>query len=223
MESNVHWKTFEVRRGFTAIEKIYPIVEGRGWIGGSYAAFMAYPGDNPIIPNDLDIFARSEYDAKSMARRLRTNSWFAEDENEVSISLSRIKQLPDLKVQIIKPSPRWKNFPADILNDFDFDICRAVLVSPCSILADEHVGFHYGKILRVNNPLRSLKRVIKYAARGVDFNDHELLKLFQAWSQLPAERQQEAIETARKALEPPHMDSGFWEFDEDDDWFEGEE
>lgn len=215
---NEHWQKFPVVRGFTAIEKIFPIVSGRGYIGGSYAAFMAYLGDNPVLPNDLDIFARSERDAKRMARFFGDR--FA-DENEVAISISRPRGLPDLPIQIIKPNPKWANFPDDILNDFDFDICRAVLIDKDTILADERVGFHDGKILRVNNPLRSLKRVLKYHDRGVEFSDHELLKLFQAWSQLPAERQQEEIERARKAEEPIELDSGFWGYEEDD-WFEGE-
>jgi hypothetical protein len=142
-----------------------------------------------------------------------------------------------MPIQVIKPNPEWKTFPDDILSSFDFDICRAVLLNLEEVLADTNVGQLKGKILRLNNPLRSLKRVIKYTARGVEFSDGELLKLFQGWEEMPRGRRDvwldeasEALTAARNAAaaalmgESPYIDDDDDGYDwlDDDDYFDGE-
>lgn len=218
-----HWVRCPVRRGFDEVRPVFEAAEGHGWIAGSYAAFMA--ADNPIPPNDIDVFARSTWDAERIARRL-SRSRFDMDENATAFSIHRRK--PALSIQVVKPAPGWSNFPWDIINNFDLDVCRALLLTPTRIIADENVGRREAKVLRVNNPLRSLKRVLKYHVRGVEFNDHELLKLFRAWEELSPDRREAMLETARQEAFPAmQLDSGFWGGDPDgysydDDWFDGE-
>lgn len=219
-----HRDYFYVRRGFESVQPIYERLEGRGYIAGSYAAFMASPCDAPILPNDVDIFATSQENARALTDdliKLPQVLWMEENDTVFTITRGTIER-HDLAIQIVKPNPAWQIFPQDILNDFDLDISRAVLVGPTKVIADFNVGLREGKVLRVNNPLRSLKRVLKYHARGVDFNDHELLKLFQAWEQMSEERKAIMLSRARMDAMPPEpVDSGDWEYDEDD-WFEGE-
>lgn len=216
-----HRDYFPVRRGFETIRPIYELLGERGYIAGSYAAFMATPHDQPILPNDIDIFATSQENAANIGIELLAqppSDWL--EENETVITIARRDAL---NIQIVKPNPAWQIFPEDILNDFDLDICRAVLVGPNKVIADLSVGQREGKVLRVNNALRSLKRVLKYHARGVEFNDHELLKLFQAWEQMSQDRKDAMLTRAREETEAIVLecDSGDWEYDEDD-WFEGE-
>lgn len=220
---NEHWRRFEVKRGLDTVQPIFDLIQGEGWIAGSYAAFMAATYDTPILPNDVDVFCKTAQGAENIAAKLRKHmnvGSFGFDENDVAYSLlpgSRSKvQMP---VQVVKPNPSWKSFPNDILESFDMDICRAVLISQTRVLADSNVAYRQGKLLRINNPMRSLKRVMKYAQRGVTFEDHELLKLFEAWDQFSTERKAEIIAEAK----PVDISwSGFWEFDEDDDYFDGE-
>lgn len=223
---NEHWCSYSVQRGFEEVRPFYHAIDGHGWIAGSYAAFMASIQPEPVAPGDIDIFARSADDAKKIVdgiQRIRKRQgpgrgWFDIDENETAITIHRHK--PELSIQVVKPAPTWNNFPWDILENFDLDISRAVLVAPNKVIGDYNVGTRTAKILRVNNPLRSLKRVLKYHDRGVEFNDHELLKLFRAWEQMPEDRRKEMVEKAHEEAFPVDIvDSGFWL---DDDSFDGE-
>jgi hypothetical protein len=219
---NEHWGYYPAIRGFDALADIYPVVEGRGYIAGSYAAYMMSGEGEPYKPNDIDIFATTEAnwrDIIDILFRQRDVSYREEREHITLIDRSAAGLLP---IQIIAPNPAWKDFPGDILSDFDLDICRAVLVSPTSVIADHNAGNIQGKILRINNPLRTLKRIAKYQARGVSFTDHELLKLFSAWQVMDDERRVKMIEAAR--LEEIERNTSVMDSDfvDDDDWFEGE-
>ncbi len=218
---NEHWIEVPVKRGLGAVEPILEKIQGVGYIGGSYAAFMATSNETPILPNDVDIFATSNEQAKVIARSLlgKGNRLFGLDENEVAYTVHH--GCGDMNVQVVKPHPEWKTFPDDILLSFDMDICRALVTSPTTALIDENAGWLNGKILRTSNALRSLKRVLKYHQRGVEFNDHELLKLFQAWELMSSERKTTILEEARSEAFPVYSDSGDWDYDEDR-WFEGE-
>lgn len=210
-----------VRRGWETVAPVFNIVAGRGYIAGSWAAFMATPHDSPILPNDIDIFATSEDNAMRIANNLCDQLGMIYFDNSLVCTVTSHPTLPD--IQIVRPAPEWTNFPEDIILNFDLDISRAVLIGEHIVVADLHCGFKDGKILRVNNALRSLKRVMKYHDRGIQFNDHELLKLFQAWDQMPAETKAGMVENARREVEQVDesqtFDSSFYS---DDRWFDGE-
>ncbi len=215
-----------VKRGFDEIRDIYETIRnGRGYIAGSYAAYMAVFEDDHIIqPNDVDIFAVSERAAESISHDiLNMGRYLLESVNE-TVYLLTPGNRGDLPIQIIKPNPKWQSFPDDILEDFDMDICRAVLVAPNKVLADENIGEKTGKFLRINNPLRSLKRALKYHKRGIEFNEWELLKLFQSWDQLPDEKKQQMLDQYKPVERIMCDDSGshYDNWHDDDDWFEGE-
>lgn len=225
---NEYWCTFPILRGWETVAEIFDILAGRGFIGGSFAAFMAAPVDSPIKPHDIDIFAISGIYAETIATVLGERFICAEERNPLTITLKPMIDI-GMPIQVIRPNPEWKTFPDDILASFDFDICRAVLINPEEVLADTNVGQLKGKILRLNNPLRSLKRVIKYTARGVEFPDWELLKLFQGWEAMPTERKEDWLREAFRANEPePVLESDDYPDEEeygwldDDDYFEGE-
>lgn len=229
---NEHWITSPVYRGLDLIKDIFTLVNGRGYIAGSYAAYMG--SYMAVDPNDIDIFAVSEEAAQSIARDLIALTGREMTENPVAITIHRgLHELTNLlPIQIVKPSPDWKTFPDDILNNFDLDICRAVLIDEHTLLADVNAGILQGKFLRINNPLRSLKRALKYHKRGVEFDDHELLKLFDAWDQTPAERKEglkqqataewEQMRAARQEVGDIDDGEEFGYWYDDSTWFEGE-
>lgn len=212
-----------VKRGFEAIAPIYQIIGQHGYIAGSYAAYMIADA-HVVQPNDVDIFATSAEGASTIAYALGELGYAIADANDVVFSL-KPTFLTDavLPIQIVKPSPSWKTFPDDIINDFDMDICRALLVSPQMVWADANVGQPNAKFLRINNPLRSIRRMIKYHKRGVDFSDWELLKLFRAWEEMPQDKKDKLL-----ALHCPGNDtvsddsSDDYDIYDSDDWFEGE-
>lgn len=218
---NDHLRTFKVKRGFETIKPVYDIIQGRGFIGGSYAAFMVATHKTPILPNDVDIFAVSKEAAFEIRRDLQDHLrlvWKEETDIASTLKPSPLgKPQFNMDVQVVRPHPEWKEFPLDIVTSFDMDVCRAVLMDDCTALADVNVGDLQGKFLRINNPLRSMQRAMKYNARGVQFDAWELLKLFRAWDEIPQERKQELIE-----FHNPNnyeADSSNWY---EDDYFEGE-
>src|SRR5690348_3684237 len=221
---DTHWGEFTVYREYDTVEALVKLINGRGYIGGSYAAYVL--SLSPVlIPNDIDIFATTAEYATEIANDINhryPNVAFG-DSNEVAITMYR-GITDERSFQIIRPNPLWKDFPTDILKSFDMDICRAIILDAKHRLADVNIGRPQAKILRTNNALRTLRRVMKYHKRGVEFTDHELLKLFQAWGLTSNEKKADMLETARKAVEEPvyDIDSEDWDYDEDDDWFEGE-
>jgi hypothetical protein len=225
---NEHISTYPVQRGMTqTIRQILAMIAGRGFIGGSYAAYMVAP-EAVFQPNDVDIFATSLANAEALVFELET--CFGLDrgiETDVAYTLIHkdFHNTTFLPLQIVKPHPDWKIFPGDIIDSFDMDICRAILVSEDTILADENAGKSMGKLLRINNPLRSLKRVLKYHRRGVEFSEWELLKLFQAWQQVKDDDKAALLERHNPYIDAPSdevsYDEAYGWYDEDD-WFEGE-
>lgn len=219
--TNEHWQEIKVQRGFEPIRDIYHIVGQRGYIAGSYAAYMSSQMSD-FKPNDVDIFAVSNEDATALQTELQSElGYHATSWNDVAYGLSKPGNLP---VQIVRPSPEWKSFPDDILNSFDMNVCRGVLITPTMLLGDIELGLTHGKLLRMHNPLRTLKRVMKYQARGIDFNDHELLKLFRAWQEMDVARQDAMLTQAHADAFPSGSSDADYEdwYDDDDDWFEGE-
>jgi hypothetical protein len=222
--TNEHWTELPVHRGFDEVKDVYDMLCGRGFIAGSYAAYMAAPDTN-ITPNDIDVFAVSNEAAESLANLIHdTQGIGALVANGVAYTITRSLSRKD--VQIVKPSPDWKVFPDDIINSFDMNVCRAVLISPDKLLGDVDAGTTHGKLLRMHNPLRTLKRVMKYSQRGVDFTDHEILKVFRAWEEISAERKAEILDLAHAEAFPEtvefdyNSDIEYWY--EEDEYWEGE-
>lgn len=221
IQVNEHWAHYPINRGKRRITRLLSLLNGRGYIAGSFAAWACSPFNESWKPNDIDIFAKSDADAASIVDDLsKEGEYWYDTINDVATTFHS-KRPNGLNVQIIRPSPEWKTFPDDLINSFDLDVCRAVILSHTEALADENAGYDIGKVLRINNPLRTLKRIIKYSARGVSFNDHELLKVFRAWNELPAEKKEAQLKAAADELTPDEaIDSGFYA--DEDEWFEGE-
>jgi hypothetical protein len=217
---NEHITELPTFRGHAVTQPLYRLLNGRGFIGGSYAGWTVSPYPKQFVPNDIDIFMRSEADALSFREELRGEGYWLRQESAIAFTMTHYEKKKK-DIQIIKPSPEWSSFPGDVIESFDLDVCRAILIKPRLCLADYNAGSLCGKVLRVNNPLRTLKRILKYQQRGVGFNDHELLKVFQAWEAASDERKQNWLEEAADALSTFDANSDGWDYTPDD-WWDGE-
>lgn len=216
---NENITTLSALQGRRTAENLMKIVDGRGYIGGSFAAVCTIcKGANKWKPNDVDIFATSAENALAIYDDLRSRGYLWWDSTDVAWTLYRKGHK---KIQVVKPSPEWSTFPDDIIGSFDLNVCRAIFITPEHITADIEAGGTCGRVLRINNPLRTLKRIHKYQVRGVEFTDHEMLKVFQAWEMSSAEKRQEWLDRAKPQEYTGDVDSGDWDYD-DSAWFEGE-
>lgn len=215
-----------VRRGFNQVAALYEMLNDgglpRGYIAGSYAVWMAL--DEPEWkPNDVDIFAATDEDFSTLEMCLHDAEYLVEYRGEILIKWIRtdlVKQSHD--VQLIRPNPRWNRLALafDILKSFDLSSCRGLLRSPEKVLVDESVGKLNGKILLVNDPVKTLGRLLKYHRRGVNFPMNELLKVFRAWSAMPIEKQELLLQMHAEIIEDSEPEEyGFYD---DDDYFYGE-
>ena len=203
-ETRQFYAVSTVKRMTEQASRLIDLIGARGFIGGSFAAWAT--SYNPSIePNDIDIFAVSPEDARVIAGEISSfpNGYLPYIGNDVAYSISHSSAFPENRsVQVIIPRPEWTVFPRDFLLSFDLDICSAVILSHTHTLAHMNAALDEAKILRMNNPLRTLRRVLKYSDRGVMFSDHELLKIFRFWSELPEARQKELIDNARPTAAP---------------------
>lgn len=191
-----------VQRGQAAIETLFPIIQGKAYIAGSYAAWACAPKVE-WLPGDIDLFCTSREAWDSLYDDLLQIGYSHNSWGKVVYGLSATQSCPlTHDIQLIAPNPEWQSFPRDLMKSFDMDICRAVLLNSEWALADRNVGGTMGKILLINSPLRVLKRMLKYQARGVTFADSEIVKLFKAWDSMTAEQKQIAIEALIPPTEP---------------------
>ncbi len=227
--TNEHWIEHRVLRGFDEVRDIYDLLDGRGYIAGSYAAYMTAPTD-AIKPNDIDVFAVSNEAAESLATQINNVMGLMVAPASSAVAYTIVRSCERKDVQVVKPHPDWKVFPDDIINSFDMNVCRAVLITPDTLLGDIDAGTTYGKILRTHNPIRTLRRIMKYSQRGVQFTDHEVMKVFKAWEQTSEERKAELLDLAYHEAFPAieddvadyDYDSGSYDWEDEDDYFEGE-
>ena len=203
------------------------LIDGLGYIGGSFAAWLMSEAAAP--PNDIDIFATSQEGAYKITSALCGFEDIYESprlsETAIGFSLSSARLLPQntLAIQILRPHASWLSFPQDIINAFDLNVSRAIVLDEKTVLCDTDAGGTYGKILRISDPVRTMTRVVKYAQRGVRFNRLELLKLFDAWDSASPERKAEiktiAIQTEADEMPTDYRD---WSNDNSEDDYQGD-
>jgi hypothetical protein len=219
IQDNPNLITYTIKRGGERIQKLIELVGDRGFIAGSYAAHMASVDHSLIIqPNDIDIFAISDAAADAICTDLCQAGMFPEQSNSIVTTLapSQYKPICDMNIQVIKPNPIWQNFPDDIIHSFDLNVCKAILIDG-HIIGDIEIGSTIGRVLRVANPLRTIRRIMKYQSRGVQFDDWELVKTFLAWDELSEERVQEITASAQ-----PEEETVPYDWYDADDYFDAE-
>lgn len=187
------FKIVPLLRGFTEIETLFHASQNRNTvICGGYARFCASQNKKPEVARDVDVFPTTEDACEDMKKYLEGEGFEIKHENDMCLTY---KQHEDPKwiacptVQIIKPVVEGKVVTLGdrekILENFDFSIVRASIVSPKEVLVDEDfVEDETKKILHLKNihcPISSTFRVIKYVKRGYWITPREVLGLFTDW------------------------------------------
>lgn len=191
------YKKIPIRRGFFEIEEFFEICEiSNAVICGGYARYCASPlPTQKVVPaNDVDIFPRTEEAATKVLDKLTVMGYEKRHENHVSITLKSGNDHPELEYipipQIIKPVVEGRVVTMgtieDILDNFDFTIVRAAIVSPTEVMVDEDFEEdEKHKILKLKNihcPISSLLRCCKYARKGYFLRPAQAVKLFNDWT-----------------------------------------
>lgn len=172
-----------------------------------------------VRADDIDLFPQTTGTTDALLAELMAYGFSIKHENHVSITLgfkgnSEGKQYPEGPVrpgqpkatkeqkqiiahwptpQIIKPLVQGAMVTVgtieEILNNFDFTIVRAAIISNKEALVD--VEFEHDEaigLLRLKNihcPISSLLRCCKYSRKGYFLRPFEALKLFADWTDRP--------------------------------------
>lgn len=192
-------KTIPLRRGFFEISELFALCQkADATICGGYARYCGSPrpAAKVVIAGDADLFPHSESACSVLLSCLVMMGFKVVHENHVSITLKPTDESADKLAhiptpQIIKPMIEGKivtlGTTEEILQNFDFTIVRAAIVSPTEIMVDddfEHDETH--GLLRLKNihcPISSLLRCCKYARKGYFLRPMEALKLFEDWTE----------------------------------------
>jgi len=192
------YKTIELKRGFYEIKDFFKICqESNAVICGGYARYCAspLPMQRLVLAGDVDIFPRTEGASEKVFKALTSMGFEKRHENKVSITLQpkedKKDQLDYLPIpQIIKPVTEGSvvtlGSVEEILDNFDFTIARAAIISSTEVLVDEQFeADERKKILRLKNihcPISSLLRCCKYTRKGYFMRPAEAIKLFNDWT-----------------------------------------
>ena len=209
------YKIVPLRRGFTQVKTFFDLCnEWDSVICGGYARYCASPlSPQSVIPaSDVDLFPNSVGSAVGLTKALRRLGYTIKFENEVSITMHpRKKKLEELKwmpiPQIIKPVVAGRVMTVgtteEILNNFDFTVVRAAIISPTEVLVDEDFeNDESKKLLRIKNihcPISSTLRCCKYSRKGYFLKPVEALKLFTDWMNREEGYRQRIIELFQKS------------------------
>jgi hypothetical protein len=204
------YKSVSIKRGFTEVAVLFDLCQLHGaTICGGYARYCASPKktDKVVVAGDADLFPHSQDAHEKLLAALLAMGYVIAHENHVSITM---KAADDKKAaleyiqipQIIKPVVEGRivttGTTEEILDNFDFTIVRAAVVSPTECVVDEDFEADEQKgLLRLKNihcPISSLLRCCKYARKGYFLRPAEALKLFTDWNDRGEEYQNRMIE-----------------------------
>ena len=196
-------------RGFTEIRLLFELCEQFGaTICGGYARYCASPKptDKVVRAGDVDLFPHNTDATAKILDALKAMGFVVQHENDVSITMKAPKEAVGIQhfptPQIIKPVIQGAivtlGTTEEILDNFDFSIVRAAIVSPSEVLVDDDfLEDETHNVLRLKNihcPISSTLRCCKYARKGYWMRPSEALKLFIDWSNRSDEYRTRMIE-----------------------------
>lgn len=205
------FKIIPLLRGFSEIERLYGEITARkSIICGGYARYCASPAENPERPGDVDVFPLEAAAYEEVRAFLLVEGFEVRHENEISLTFKKHKDpkwVACPTIQLIKPVVEGKVVTLGdmekILENFDFTVVRAGIVSPKEVLVDEDFERDEKKrtlvFKNIHCPISSTFRVIKYTQRGYWIRPFEVLKLFLDWESRGIDYRQEIIELFKKA------------------------
>lgn len=197
-QSNSTFIQVPLMRGFTEIAVLWELMgreQIKSMICGGWARYSCSQSPTPIEATDVDLFPQSEGESSKLKAALANVGFKIKHENDVAITYERLKEHSDPRwlvcpvIQIIKPVVKGAIVTVgaveEVLNNFDFTVVRAAIISPTHGLIDEDfIEDDKSRKLRLKNihcPISSLHRCIKYSKKGYWLSIAETIKLFQDW------------------------------------------
>ncbi len=194
------YQTVPLLRGFTEISVAWDLIQDLGniVICGGYARYCASPRYKPVPSGDVDLFPQTNEVSAVLLEQLTELGFEVKHENDMAITLKTEPDLEDWadprwtytpRLQIIKPVVEGRVVSVGdvetILDNFDFSVVRAAIISPTEVLVDEHfLGDEQNlnlRLLNIHCPISSTLRVIKYTGKGYHIRPFEITKLFLDW------------------------------------------
>lgn len=204
-------------RGFSEISCLWPIVQKHGaMICGGYARYCLSQMPHPPLSGDVDLFPQTEDGHLALIEEIKALGFDVKHENEISVTFKKLDEHADFRwtvcpvIQVIKPVVEGAIVTVgampDVLNNFDFTIVRAGLISPTHGLADseflEHDKSYKLVFKNIHCPVSSLMRAIKYSKKGYWLGLMETVKLFLDWNERGPEYQGKLIDLIGKMKGP---------------------
>lgn len=183
-----------IKRHLDIIKLVFDLTGGEGFIAGGFARYCVSDKEDPIVPNDIDVFCGNEDAFNRIVARLKAHKDVkrktkTEIETKFEYRMSTGFHKNFYSIQVIRPT-QIMNMVSEgdyerILDNFDFTIAKVALINNQEdIIALAYEKFHehdVGNKLVLTNihcPISSMKRVIKYCNKGYHIESSELLKLF---------------------------------------------
>lgn len=191
-------------RGFTEIALLWELAQKHGsMVCGGYARYCASRLQKPIPAGDVDLFPQSENGHLALIEEIKSLGFTVKHENEISVTFKHLEEHADPRwvicpvIQVIKPVLQGSIVTVgtmeEVLNNFDFTIVRAGILSPTSVLVDaDFIVDDKGMKLQLKNihcPISSTMRCIKYSKKGYWLGLGESVKLFNDWNERGPEYQ----------------------------------
>lgn len=229
-EFNIHpeYTVMTPIRGITEIAKLIGVVTRcNSYICGGYARYCVTPSFNPAAASDIDVFSFDEESHEKAIEEFCDTFCYDDAEQgqkETKYSESFIPswtEHPELhmvkRIQFIKPSKELVTTGnvMDILQRFDFTVCKAALLSPTTAVVhnglrmDDQAG-----ILRIpgeiKNPLDAFSRIIKYCKKGYQISPHTMIKVLNAWKLIEDQSKLNAMAELLEFI-TKNEDSAIWD------------
>lgn len=192
------YTTARLLRGFTEVSDLFEFIGDDAIICGGWARWCASTHKKPKLASDVDVYCKSEESFNKLRDAFAaTGKMPVYAEKPVAITYDKAQTMfPGCpRIQLIKPMVQGRvvtmGTASEILDNFDFSVVRACLLSPKEVLVDEHFAEdEENGVLRINNihcPISTMYRVIKYIDKGYWIRPMEMVKLFVDWEERPEE------------------------------------
>jgi hypothetical protein len=191
-QSSIHrYQRIPLQRGFTEIKHIFEIAQkNNAFICGGYARRCASVAPIVAPADDVDIYTFSNDDLnRLLADILAQTKFVIERQSQFSITLKNKESFGgDIKkIQLVLPDVMTNNPKKviDILDCFDFNICKCAIVSPSEAIA--HINFMPDETYKtllvdgdIKNPVMLFFRILKYTEKGYRVSPRLVIDLMTA-------------------------------------------
>lgn len=211
------YATLPIMRGFTEIAPLWELAQKHGsMICGGYARYCLSQLAKPHPAGDVDLFPQSDEGSSALVEELKGLGFEIRHENEISVTFKRNEEHANPRwrvcptIQVIKPVLEGAIVTVgemrEILDNFDFTIVRAALISPTEGIADEDFLKDDSewklKLKNIHCPISSMMRCIKYSKKGFWLGIQESVKLFLDWNERGTEYQEKLVDLVFKMKGP---------------------